>query len=85
MHLLGKAMDKSFWREVREKDCYKKYRDELFDWWDKSAADDSMESLKYSEFKLFWITGDRKQYQTPYYARRRALSCSALLSLIYPD
>ena len=85
MHLLGKAMDKSFWREVREKDCYKKYRDELFDWWDKSAGDDSMESLKYSEFKLFWITGDRKQYQTPYYARRRALSCSALLSLIYPD
>ena len=35
MKLLGKAMDKEFWAEVREKDCFKKYRDELFDLWAK--------------------------------------------------
>lgn len=84
-HLLDKAMDKSFWTEVREKDCFKKYREELFYLWGEKVEDKIIPALKYSDFKLFWTTGDRKMYESAYFGRRQALSAAALLSLIYPD
>lgn len=85
MNLLGKAMDKEFWKEVREKDCFKKYRDELFELWEKHVENGPIMQLKYRDFKLFWTTGDRGQYERTYFTRRLALDCSALLSLIYPE
>ena len=85
MKLLGKAMDKEFWAEVREKDCFKKYRDELFDLWAKHVENGPIMNLSYAKFKLFWTTGDRSQYERTYFTRRLALDCSALLSLIYPE
>ena len=80
MKLLGKAMDKEFWAEVREKDCFKKYRDELFDLWAKHVENGPIMNLSYAKFKLFWTTGDRSQYERTYFTRRLALDCSALLS-----
>lgn len=85
MNLLGKAMDKEFWKEVREKDCFEKYRKELFDLWEKHAGDNQIKALKYSDFKLFWTTGDRGVYESTYFTRRLALDCSVLLALIYPE
>ena len=29
MKLLGKATDAAFWQNVKEKDCYRTYREEL--------------------------------------------------------
>lgn len=84
MKLLEKAKDKSFWVGVREKDCFKKYREELFDLWEKHCTS-PREVLTYSDFKLYWVTGNRNIYERKYFSRRLALSASALLSLIYPE
>jgi hypothetical protein len=34
MNLLGRATDPAFWAEVREKDCYKKFREEQHQLWE---------------------------------------------------
>ena len=85
MNLLGKGMDPEFWKEVREKDCFKKYRDELFSLWEKHCENVPIYALKYSDFRLFVVTGNRSVYEGTYFTRRQALNCSALLALIYPE
>lgn len=85
MNLLGKATDKNFWKSVREKDCFKAHLDELSKMWDKYCGDETIPAFKYSNYKLFWETGDRKEYETQYFGRRNALDCSLLLTLIYPE
>lgn len=85
MNLLGKATDKEFWKEVREKDCYKKFRDELNDLWAKHVENGPIMQLKYRDFKMFWTTGNRSIYEKTYFTRRLALDCSVLLALIYPE
>ena len=85
MNLLGKAMDKDFWAGVREKDCFKKYRDELHDLWTKHVENGPIMQLKYSDFKLFWTTGNRSVYERTYFTRRLALDSAVLLALIYPE
>ncbi len=83
MQLLKKAMTSDFWQEVREKSCFEGYRRDLHTMW-QSYGSGSIPELKYSDFKLFFTTGDRSIYEKPYFDRRRALDCAALLSLIYP-
>ena len=85
MQLLGKAMTPEFWKEVREKDCWRRFREDLFDLWNKYCENRPIEALRYSDYKLFWVTGDRKIYEETYFARRHALNCSCLLALIYPE
>lgn len=85
MNLLGKATDNSFWRAVREGQCYEKYRNELLGMWKKDCEGVDILALKYSDFRRYWETGDRGIYENAYFTRRRALDCSALLALIYPE
>ena len=84
-HLLGKAHDAAFWQDVRKKDCYRTYREELLQLYRNECESAVIADLKYSEYKLYWVTGDRATYENNYFARRRAISAAALLSLIYPD
>ena len=84
MRLLGKAHDKEFWQDVREKDLYEDYRKMLDVQWEKHK-DYQPEVLRYSDFKLFWTTGNRSVYEGPYFKRRHCVEISAMLSLIYPD
>ena len=84
MKLLGKAMTPEFWQEVRKKDAFKGYRDDLFSMWETYGSG-PIPQLNYSDFKLFFTTGDRSIYEKPYFDRRRALDAAALLSLVYPD
>lgn len=85
MELLMKAKNPEFWKEVREKDCYKRIREELLALWEEYGADNPIPVLRYSEFKQFWVTGNRGIYETPYFRKRQGMNCSALLSLIYPE
>ena len=86
MNLLGKATDKEFWKEVREKDCYKKFRDELFDMWEKHVENGPILALRYSDYKRYWgKEGNTNIYKGAYFTRRFALNASAFLSLIYPE
>ena len=84
MQLLGKAMTPDFWQEVRQKDCFKGYRDDLVSMWETYGSSPIPE-LKYSDFKLFFTTGDRSIYEEPYFNRRWMLDTAALMSLIYPE
>jgi hypothetical protein len=84
MKLLKRAQDKDFWVEVRNKDCFASYRQELLSLWDKHCTKE-LPMLTYTDFKRFWDTGDRKTYESKYFSRRLAMDASALLALIYPE
>ena len=84
-HLLGKAHDAAFWQDVREKDCYRTYREELLQLYRNECESAVIADLKYSEYKLYWVTGDLATYENNYFSRRRAICAAALISLVYPD
>ncbi|MBQ8409794.1 MAG: heparinase II/III family protein [Clostridia bacterium] len=84
-HLLGKATNPDFWNEVREKPCFEQHRKALAEMWKNDCNKDLIPALRYSDYKQYWITGDRKAYERNYFSRRRALECSAILSLVYPE
>ena len=88
MKLLGKAHDPRFWEKVRNDGTFEWYRKELLESYRKYSEkypEGRYPALKYSEFKLFWTTGDRSTYQAPYFDRRRAMETAALMCLIYPE
>lgn len=84
--LLGRAADPIFRKSVLEKDCFAVYRAELADLWDRYADENHpIPALTWSQYKEFFVSGDRKKYETPYFARRYALNASAILAMIYPE
>ena len=84
MELYSKLKNPEFIKKVREADCYKKFRDELFAIWEKHCTQPRA-ALRYSDFKLFWETGDRGVYETAYFSRRLAISAASLLAVFYPE
>lgn len=84
MKITGREYTPEFWREVRERECYKFYREELFGLWESDCTK-PIEALRYSDFRMFKYTGNRTVYQAEYFVRRRGLNTSALLALIYPE
>ncbi len=85
MSLLGRACDKEFWTEVREKDCYARFRDENLSIWNNHCEGKEIPELKYSLFKLFSVTGSRSEYETVYFDRRLRMNACTFLSLMYPE
>ena len=85
MHILGKAMDKEFWKAAREDAKLTRFREILFRDWDKFVEEGSLKALKYSEWKMFFTTGERTTYQKSYEHHRHAATVSAILSLMYPE
>lgn len=84
MEFYAKLRDPEFIKKVREADCYKKFRDELFAIWNAHCTK-PREALRYSDFKLYWDTGDRGVYETVYFSRRLAISAASLLAVFYPE
>ena len=86
MNLLGKATDTKFWSEVvRNDEHYKVYLEERLQDWNTYCEGKTITELKYSDFKQFFVTGNRSVYESQYFKRRRMLVNSAILSLIYPE
>ena len=85
MRLLGRAHDAEFWREVREKDVYERFRNESLEYWESTLRDYEPKALSYSSWRLFWQTGDRSVYEAEYFGRRRALEHAVILALVYPE
>ena len=83
-HLLGKAVEPGFWADVREKELYRPLREGLLTQWEQEAKN-PIPALNYSAYRRFHYDGDREAYETPCFARRRALDVCALLALIYPE
>ena len=86
MNLLGRGSCPEFWsKDVREKECFKAYREYNLKQWESMCCTDEFTALPYHEYKVYSITGERNSYQRPYYRRRVQLGVSAILSLIYPE
>ena len=87
MKLLGKAEDPNFWSDtVRNTKEYEVYRTQLNKQWEQGGyAERNFEALGYSDFKLYWATGNRNIYESKYFARRTALEVTVPLALIYPE
>lgn len=85
MKLMGKAQDKEFWAYVREADCYKSIIERLKNDYAKNMETGPLKCHKYSEFKLFWTTGNRTIYEKGFNLVRARVLYSAILSLIYPE
>lgn len=51
----------------------------------KKNKDLPIETLKFSKFRLFDTTGDRAEFESQYFARRRRLGVAALLSILGYD
>jgi hypothetical protein len=86
MNLLGKGNDPLFWsEEVRNKECYKEYRDFQLKNWESLCENNNIDALKYTEFRLYGLTGDRTVFQKPYYERRVQVETAVILALIYPE
>ena len=85
MNLLGRAAEKSFWQEVREKDCFKQYRETLLYDYEELMKEMPLKALKYSEFKMFFVNGNRSVYEKSYTTHGLALTVPAILALIYPE
>lgn len=85
MGLLSRACEKEFWAEVRKKECYAPFRDELLALWANLCEGREIPELRYSDFKLFSVTGSRSEYEAVYFNRRLRLNASCFLSLIYPE
>ena len=78
-------MEKEFWQEAREDERLERFRAILFRDWDKLTEEGSLKALKYSEWRMFFVTGERATYQKSYEHYRHAITVSAMLSLMYPE
>ena len=79
------AKDPEFWKKVRNDKNYKPMVDRLFELYDEFGAQDDIPALKFSEYRMFFETGNRMIYEKKYFAKRIRMNCFALLSLIYPE
>lgn len=84
LKLLGKAQDSLFWKEVREDEVYRDFREALLNLWDSDGFCE-IPQLRYTDFRRFTYDGDRDSYEKPFFQRRRIMSTAAILSLIYPE
>lgn len=87
MQLLGKMQSPEFWSvDVRNKKEFERYRADLLNYWNKHDLENKrFEALRYSEFKMFFTTGDRVIYEDQYFGRRKAIEVLVPLTLIYPE
>ncbi len=85
MRLIDRACDKEFWAEVREKDCYARFRNENLSIWNNLCEGKDIPELRYSDYKLFFVTGSRNEFEAVYFSRRRMMNACTFLSLIYPE
>ena len=64
---------------------YEQFRAATLELWNKHCEGKEILALKYSDFKLFFTSGNRKVYEETYFTRRLALDSAAILSLVYPE
>ncbi len=86
MNLLGKGTDARFWSEtVRNGECYKGFIENRLSIWNNDCEGKAIPELKYSDFKLFKVNGNRQIYEDVYFMRRRNMAAAAHLALIFPE
>ena len=82
--LLEKGKDKKFWKIVREDPAYRPLLDALLAQYEENVRR-PIESLRYSDFRVYFENGNRSLYEAAYFTRRARLNACALLCLLYPE
>ena len=82
--MFEKFKDKSFWERVKNDPAYQPIIDMILTRYQENKTD-PIPVLKYSDYFAYKNKGVREPYEFPYFTRRRYLTSSALLSLIYPE
>lgn len=82
--LFAKAKEPAFWQMVKETPAYRDLIDELFYLYDAYCKDE-IPVLRYSNYKIFYGSGSRKEHEVPYFLKRTRLNTCAMLCLIYPE
>ncbi len=86
MNLLGKATNPEFWSNtVRNSPEYRPYLEERLKNWNDYCEGKVITDLKYSDFKRFFVDGNRNIYETQYFRRRQMLVASSVLAMVYPE
>ena len=83
MRYIEKAKDPEFWREVREKECYRPFREKYLERWEAECENTYPNTLRYSDWAEFFASGSRIEFN--YFQARQQLMAAAFLSLIYPE
>lgn len=79
-----KSKDLNFWKTVRNDDRYSFLIDKMKDMYEKFGHGE-LTDISYDTFMKYHRTGNRKDFERQYFARRIRLTACTLLSLIYPD
>jgi len=82
--LMKNATTKEFWEKVRCNAEYKEIREKILATYNENRWDD-IPVLKFAPRMRFYTDGDRSEFERDYFRRRRYLSSTAFLSLIYPE
>ncbi len=82
--LIAKAKDAAFWARAATDEAYRPLVENLLAGWEADCRDD-LPAAKFSEFRLYYDNGSRKEYEASYFKRRRAMNHSALLAMLYPE
>lgn len=80
---IEKAKNPEFWREVREKECYRIFREKYLERWEAECENTYPNTLRYSDWAEFFSSGKRIEFN--YFQARQQLMAAAFLSLIYPE
>lgn len=83
--IFTRLKDASFWRGVRDDAKYVELLAEVRGRWESLRYVGEIPVLTYEARMLYYRTGDRKVFETPYFRRRNSLSLAAVLSLIEPE
>ena len=84
--LLQKALDKNFWKMVRNDPAYKDIIQYVVDMYNDNKYDEIPTLPFYSRARFYAPDdGDRSEFETPYFRRRRYLASTAMLTLLYPE
>ncbi|MDR0405680.1 MAG: heparinase II/III-family protein [Clostridiales bacterium] len=76
--------DAAFWSTVKTDGKYKNFRDALAEVY-ANLCGKPAHPARYSDFKIYFETGDRKTFEDGYHARRRQLAAAAVMFLIHGE
>ncbi len=82
--LLKNLSDENYIKRLREDEMFAPIRDTLLENYDE-YKDIRLESLRYSDYKTFFVDGTRDKYEISYFLHRRMLANFAVMSLIYGE
>jgi len=77
--------DKTFWSRVGTDARYATLLAHVKQRWEETRYSLPVPAMTYAARMAFYRTGDRKEFETPYFRRRNSLSYAALLALVYPE